>query len=66
MQKQPLTPVKIKKELLTDNKGKLPQTWMKINEIAHEMIKRKKITPTTNETDEELERKKHYGQRAWI
>ena len=27
---------------------------MKINEIAHEMIKRKKITPTTNETDKEL------------
>jgi len=27
---------------------------MKINEIAHEMIKRKKSTPKTNETDKEL------------
>jgi len=54
MQKQPPTPVKIKKELLTDNKGKSPQTRMKINEIARETIKRKKSTPKTNETDEEL------------
>jgi len=54
MQKQPPTPVKIKKEPLTDNKGKSPQTRMKINEIARETIKRKKSTPKTNETDEEL------------
>ena len=54
MQNQPPTPIKIKKEPLTNNKGKSPQTQMKVNEIAREMIKKKRGAPTTNEANEEL------------
>ena len=51
MQNQLPTPIKIKKEPLTNNKGKSPQTQMNVNKIAHET---KRGTPTTNEADEEL------------
>ena len=61
IQNQPLpAPVKIKKELRTDNKGKSPQNHTKVNKIAREMVKRKREMPTTNtnKTDGEMSRGK--------
>ena len=61
IQNLPPDPMKFKKESGTEYKGKSPQNKIKINEIAREVIKRKRSTAPkikTNEIDGEMSRGK--------